>query len=507
MITSREFGTVLALSLTLTLQAQNDMDETQAVPTEWVGDGVATPQDSLPLSPKEQKKAERARRKAEKQAKEDAVKTGWNFGALPFASYDNDLGLEIGALANIYYYGDGSIYPDYLHSLYVTASYKTSLSGVFRFSYDSRFLIPKHGFKFDLTYMPESMCDFYGFNGYQAKYQPDWLVNDASRPNHTRLFYKYKRNILRATLDIDGTIHQNWHWTAGIGLYWYDVSSVDLTFLNRPRQKKGNLYPEMDGLMEKYVDWGLIDKQETKGGVHPYARVGILYDSRDQTANPTKGIYADAFFTYNAAFGGRKNFNNLFFNFSFAQYITLWPKYLTFDYRIATQNLLVGKSPFYASSLYNVLHFVRDSYEALGGASSVRGILRNRILGKGFAFCNLELRAIFVRFDIGRQHFYVGGHPFFDLGIITQPYEIDRTQLQTAIQNANERNQTNDQLDDFFDFNTKTSSAYRPHMSAGFGLSAAMNENFVISVDWAAQLDKRDNNDYANFYIQIGYLF
>ena len=46
------------------------------------------------------------------------VKTGWTFGALPSVAFDADLGFQGGALANIYYYGDGSQYPEYIHSLY-----------------------------------------------------------------------------------------------------------------------------------------------------------------------------------------------------------------------------------------------------------------------------------------------------------------------------------------------------------------------------------------------------
>ena len=53
------------------------------------------------------------------------VKTGWNFGALPSVAFDADLGFQGGALANIYYYGDGSQYPEYIHSLYAEADRKS----------------------------------------------------------------------------------------------------------------------------------------------------------------------------------------------------------------------------------------------------------------------------------------------------------------------------------------------------------------------------------------------
>ena len=55
--------------------------------------------------------------------------------------------------------------------------------------------------------------------------------------------------------------------------------------------------------------------------------------------------------------------------------------------------------------------------------------------------------------------------------------------------------------------NIDQSKVYLPHMAAGVGLKVAMNENFVLSVDWAMSLNKQDNAKWANFYIKMGYLF
>ena len=77
----------------------------------------------------------------EESIKEDKIKTGWNFGALPVISFDSDLGLQLGALTNLYHYGDGSRYPTYDHSLYLEGSWFLKGSGIFRFYYDSDRLI------------------------------------------------------------------------------------------------------------------------------------------------------------------------------------------------------------------------------------------------------------------------------------------------------------------------------------------------------------------------------
>ena len=131
------------------------------------------------------------------------IKTGWNFGILPSVAYDADYGFQGGVLSNIYYYGDGSQYPEYIHSLYIEAAYTTKHHGIFRFNYDSKYLIPGYRLTLDATYLPDAMCDFYGFNGYDTRYHYDWH-NWSKKPEkmdlneyRTRVFYKYKRDLIR----------------------------------------------------------------------------------------------------------------------------------------------------------------------------------------------------------------------------------------------------------------------------------------------------------------------
>ena len=464
------------------------------------------------------------------------IKTGWNFGVLPSVAFDADLGFQGGALTNIYYYGDGSQYPEYIHSIYAEAAYTTKNYGIFRVNYDSKYLIPKHRLTLDATYQPDAMCDFYGFNGYQSIYNQSlhkWNKNPEKMDVDTyqsRAFYKYKRNLFRFAADIEGTIWKNIKWNAGVGVLGYMIGECDIDMLNgkhkyelgedgKPTDSKA-MNPAIEGLYEKYVNWGLIKTAEAKGGWHPYVRLGLTYDSRDQRTCPTKGIYADAFFTYTAAFGEQAaaGYNHLQFNFNFRHYVPVYRDRVTFAYRIGTQNNIAGQSPFYMNTYLNTLFIQRVMYEGLGGANSLRGIMRNRILANGFAYANVELRCKVAKFDIGRQHFYIGLAPFFDLGVITQPYELDEEALNRAyaadtdplklplssyfatVKNCwSETGTTTEDID-----LTKT---YFPHMAAGLGLKAAMNENFVLSVDWAMALDKQDNAKWANFYIKMGYLF
>src|SRR5574344_483508 len=393
-------------------------------------------------------------RKKRKKKNEDGIRTGWTFGVLPSVSYDADLGFQFGALTNIYYFGDGSTYPEYLHSFYAEASYTTKRYGVFR------------------------------------------------------PFYKYKRDLFRFSADIEGKIHSYWNWNIGVGVLGYLTGPVNLGLINSGKKDENKL-PEIEGLYDKYVKWNLIKENEKKGGVHPYVRAGGSFDSRDKQMNPSKGIYSDAFLTYTAAFnssyfGDQTEFNNLKLNFNFRHYLPIYKDYISFAYRLSLQMTVAGNSPFYLNSYWNTLYIQRVLYEGLGGGNTLRGITRNRILANGFAFANIEFRFKVWKFKIKKENFYIGLNPLFDVGMVLQPYDIDENRLIKSI-SENDPDFNIDELSNYFNFDK--SVIYKPHFSAGIGLKIAMNDNFVLSVDWAVPFDKQDAPGFANLYVKIGYMF
>jgi outer membrane protein assembly factor BamA len=353
----------------------------------------------------------------------------------------------------------------------------------------------------DITYLPDAFSDFYGFNGYQSIYNPSW-TDDESADYVSRAFYKMKRDLFRTAADLQGNISGNWYWNVGAGVLGYRIGDVDLDMLNDGKDLEEQL-PDTTGLYGKYVLWGIIDPNEANGGWHPYLRGGLTYDTRNQQQNPSKGIYTDAFLTYTAAFADMKEYNNLKLNFNFRHYLPITDN-ISFAYRVGTQLNLLGKSPFYLNSYMNTMFIQRVIYEGLGGGNSLRGIVRNRILSNGFAFANLELRLKLWKFKIGKENFYVGINPLFDAGMVLQPYDLDRDEIVDNIE-KNDPSFNLNNLDEYFDFDE--SLIYKPHLSAGIGLKVAMNENFILSVDWATPLNKADNGKMSNLYIKIGYMF
>jgi len=69
-------------------------------------------------------------------------KKGWTWAALPVVAFDADQGLQLGALGQVFYYGDGSIYPEYRHTIYAECSWFTKGSAVYQIFYDSKYLVP-----------------------------------------------------------------------------------------------------------------------------------------------------------------------------------------------------------------------------------------------------------------------------------------------------------------------------------------------------------------------------
>ncbi|MBR2958299.1 MAG: BamA/TamA family outer membrane protein [Bacteroidales bacterium] len=421
------------------------------------------------------------------------VRKGWTFGVLPSVAFDADLGFQYGALTNIYYFGDGSTYPEYLHSFYAEAAYTTKHFGLFRFSYDSKYLIPKHRLSVDLTYLPDQMCDFYGFNGYQSNYNVAYSSQDD--PAYiSRAYYKYHRDLFRFSADLQGSIAKNLYWNAGLGLLHFNVGSVDIDRLNSYTKNEEKWLPDTMTLFDHYVQNGYIRADEAQGGFHPYLHGGVTYDTRDRQQNPTRGIHADAFLTYYAGLGDMEAYNNLKLNLGFRQYLSLYTDRLILAYRLGAQLNMAGDCPFYLNTYLNQLYMQRVIYEGLGGANSVRGIMRNRILAPGVAFANIELRTRVASLKVGKNMFYLGLVPFLDAGMVVQPYRRVDADPHLGTPIADDETNLDNPL-------------YNPHLGGGLGLKVAMNDNFVLSVDWATAFDKQDNGKFSNLYIKMGYMF
>jgi hypothetical protein len=419
----------------------------------------------------------------------EKIKKGWNFGGLPIVGYDSDLGLQYGALVNIFYYGDGSTYPQYFHQFYFEVSRYTKGTGINQFFFDSKKLIPKVRVTTDVTYLTEKTLNFYGFNGYQSVYNPSWEDDKQdSSVYRSRVFYRHERALLRAGLDFQGKFFdKRLLWLAGFTFLEIHTGPVDIERLNKG-QKKDKILPHIPGLYDDYVAWGIIPDVERDGGINNFVKLGLVYDTRDNEPNPMHGIWSEAVLAVAPGFIGDGHYSFVKLSVTHRQYFTLMKNDLSLAYRIGYQGTIAGKAPFYIQP-YMINSFSETTtIDGLGGSRTLRGILRNRVVGDGMGFLNAELRWKFVHFNWIKQNWYLALNAFGDAGMVLQPVSIDKSRIP-------------DTIDQSLYFDGKES----PHVAVGGGFRIVMNQNFIISVDYGQALDKRDGNN--GIYVSLGYLF
>ena len=422
----------------------------------------------------------------------EIIKKGWNFGPLPVVGWDSDLGFQYGACVDIFNFGDGSGYPSYNYKMNVEASTYTGGSSLLRCYGDFKTLIPDGKLFFDCTYFNAKKFDFYGFNGYASPYTPGYLLSanplEMIDENSTSAFYWMRRNQFRFVTSVQRRITGNLHWAAGLGYYNIQTGNVKI---------KG--YENQVTLYDLYRGANLIRENEANGGNVLQFKAGLIYDTRDHDSDPTRGFNIEATLVGAPDIIDREGYSNLGFTFIGCQYVPVYKDRLTFAYRLGLQAKLAGEIPYYFINNINSLFFRKVYTEGLGGNASVRGINRNGVVGDGIAWLNTEFRWRIVGFRFINQNFHIALNPFFDMGQVIQTYRLE-AQKKAYEALGGEYNPLN-KYNPFY-----TGGEEALHMTAGCGLKIVMNRNFVISVEMARALDKRDGQKLWN-NIGFNYLF
>ena len=433
------------------------------------------------------------------QEPEKEVKKGWSFGLLPTATYSVDNGFQAGAFGDIYYYGDGKTYPDPLHKISWEGSYFTHSHRMrFYLAYDSKYLIPNMRVNASVTYVGDPLYTFWGFNGPAAIQNYDvWSSRKITLDNGNNVnYYGMSRDMLRVLANFQGQIVPHLNWAAGINFWYWKLGSMrDNGVVINKETKEKSYYDKDLTIFETYKDLGLINANEANGGMSLEVNAGVVYDTRDIEAAPNKGIWAEAYLN-GAPYAGNPQ-TGLYSPYLkacvyFRHYVSI-PIPIpagnpVFAYRLAWQQTLAGETPFYM--IQNVPLLVQRNMisEGFGSSNTIRGVRENRILAEGLAWANMELRVKLVNFKLFNQFFYIALNPFFDAGIITKPYRITEKWLK-------DNNFANGEIYDAkltspvlgLDSALIYNDANRKKLiySAGAGLKIAMNQNFIISAEFA----------------------
>lgn len=376
---------------------------------------------------------------------QEQPKTGWTFTPMPNIGFTTDSGVTLGAYGDLFYYGDGSTFPNFLHHAGFSVAYATKGSWFAHAYFESPSLIKGLRVNATVTYRDAMLNPFFGYNGIASPFDPALDLNKDTRT----AWYTNHRRFFRFTAASMGKIAGPVRWMGG--LVFRHVMVGDFT---------SDRYDSGRSLYTAYRDLNLIRPDEGTGGTSLELKAGLLADSRDVELSPTKGIYAELYVVANADLRQWKyNYGQLVAHFR--QYLTLVPGRLIFAWHAGLQHQLWGEMPFYNLNEIANIFYPYEEMDGLGSRTTVRGIRYNRVAAAGYAWANTEFRITPFKFNLFKQHFDLVLNPFMDLCAITRPYRLAEQMATPYYQEEK-----------------------LPVMVAfGLGGKLQMNTNFILSVD------------------------
>ena len=437
--------------------------------------------------------------------KKEIVKTGLNYGPLPAVAFDADKGFQLGALLNIYNYGDGSTYPNTKSQWYMEASWFTKGSLLLVLWYDNKTLIPGVRWSSAFTLTNDKAMDFYGFNGYVSHYNADLVALGKDKSNMENFIYtpKYRINRLQilAKSDFTGNIWDNkFFWEAGYHFSYFKQGEIDRAKINKGKDEH-KMFPDGEStIYEQYRRWGLISDDEAYGGVNSSLRFGLLYDTRDKEGSPSRGIWAEGHVIVAPKWLGTSN-PHYKYSLTFRQYFPIVSNdILTFAYRLNYEGTFGKSAPYYVLPYITTVGQAYDR-DGMGGYRTIRGIMRNRVQGLDMASYNAELRWRFVSFPLWKQNIAFGLSLFSDGTMVTKGRDMTfRGEEQYRAE--------------YDAYMAEGAESDRPHITVGAGLRFIMNQNFIVAFEYGMPVSRFSSNPVIKnqdgtgaFYINTGYLF
>lgn len=405
---------------------------------------------------------------------QEIVKTGWNVGLLPAFYYNNDLGFSFGLLGQLFDYGDGTIYPTYRHKFTVNGMLYTKGAKQVSLDYDSKYLIPGKRVTASLVYMDNPLCGFYGFNGATSPYHADLDTKKSADGSEGIAFYANHQQQLSASVDLQGRVADGLTWIGGVRYAWQRYS--DTSF---------RVYDGTESLFHQYVEHGLIPEADTHGH-RAELKGGLVYDTRDLEANPTRGLYATVTATGGMSISDGTR-GSLVLAADFRHYVPIFPSLLTLAYQLSYKGLVAGSLPFYSLPAF-----------------ALRGSFGSRIVGNGVAWASADLRLCVARFQALKQNFELGLVGFADAGAVIRPYQFAEQSALGAVQAGKTLDGvTCGPYASIYD--PAIATGERLHSSVGGGFWFSMNKNFITAVEVGKPLNPQDGS--MGIYINLGFSF
>lgn len=375
-------------------------------------------------------------------AAQSIAPTGLEVGVLPAINFDSDEGFGYGAIAELYQYGAGDETP-YVWTLQPTLFLTTEGRRDFTVFFDApRFA--SGGWRLTAFGGREKQIatPWYGL-GNATAFSEDLEADDGPNP-----FY-YRFGLVRESLTFD------------LQRPMGDLP-VRLLVGGGLERSTTNPVPDMEGTTLYAVEHGA---EEEKAWLN-YLRAGLVWDTRDRETGPTSGVWTELVVRRtDRRLAADVTFNRI--TFTDRRYWALTDR-LVFAHRVLGQHVTSGAPDFELSRVQSSF----KQQEGLGGAKTVRGIMRNRYVGRGMVVWNSELRWRVADFGLLNRRFHAVVSAFFDQGRVWE---------------------------EGFDLGNVFEDLHRGY---GGGLRVGMGENFVAALDGGTSSEAG-----LGVYIGLGYLY
>ncbi len=382
-------------------------------------------------------------------AQESPAPTGWEPAGLPALNYDSDEGFGYGVLLELYNYGDGG-YSPYRFTLQPTVFLTTGGRREITLFFDAPHLLPE-GWRIDASVgnRRQFAIPYYGL-GNTLVY--DALLEDSEGP----YYFRYGGSQRLAGVNVQRSLGNTpLRVLVGVGATHTDVDPL-------PKDATATL---LDQVIANAGMPGSIP-ETIPGGWSNHLRGGLVWDTRDRETGPHRGTWSEVLVQAVPEFLGSES-GYVRWTLVDRRYVPLGDR-LTFANRVIVQDV-EGEAPFYDLSIIQTSFKQR---EGLGGSRTLRGIPRNRYVGKGLFLWNAELRWRAADFTVVGRSSHLVLSTFVDTGRVW----ADGLVLGEFLSDL--------------------------HTAFGGGIRVGMGENFIAGLDVG-----RSSESSASLYINTGYMF
>jgi outer membrane protein assembly factor BamA len=309
---------------------------------------------------------------------------GWEVVGIPALNFSSDEGFGYGALAELYNYGDG-VQP-YRFTIQPTVFLTTKGRRDIVLFFDAPVLLPNR-WRLDALVAREQYLatPYYGVGN-------STLHDETAEEPPNPYYYRYGRTALRAVANLQHALGSSRaRVLLGMGISGFTTDKT----------------PFDSGTTLLATQLGAADAPR---GQIVFARTGLVWDSRDREIGPRSGTFADLLLQrVEKGLGSDNSYSRV--TLTGRTYASITNR-LVFAQRLLLQQTS-GDVPLYDMATIQTSF---KQQEGLGGNTTVRGLPKNRFIGKAIAVSNSELRWRFTEFQVKGKPAHMVLSGFLDAG-------------------------------------------------------------------------------------------